>query len=306
MTAVIRAQVATKRYGEVLGLNGFTAEFNPGITGLIGPNGAGKSTLFRVLTGQLRLDGGRVEVLGRDPWGAPPPAGSVGYCPEHPAVYDGMRAEEFVRYLLRLDGCAAGEAAARARTALDRVGLLPVAHRRLAGFSKGMRQRVKLAQAIALEPRLLLLDEPLNGLDPLGRVRMLELFGELATAGHHLVVSSHVLYEVERLTEEVVMIANGRALAQGDVHRIRESLDAHPHAIDFQTPDPRRLAQLLAGWDHVTSLQLTPPDHLLVRTRAPDAFYGALPGLVVAERLDIRAMGSPDDNLEAVFRFLTE
>ncbi len=306
MIEVVRAEAATKRYGEVLGLNGFSATFPPGITGLIGPNGAGKSTLFRVLTGQLSLDWGRVAVLGRDPWGSPPPRGLIGYCPEHAAMYDGMTAREFVRYLLRLDGLEARESSERAAEALARVGLSGAADRRLLGFSKGMRQRVKIAQAIATDPQLLLLDEPLNGLDPLGRVQMLALFEALAAKGRHVIVSSHVLYEVERLTQEVVLISNGRVAAQGNIHRLREAIDGHPHSVVFKTPDPRRLARLMTELENVTAVVLLPPDGLSVLTRTPDEFYSALPKLVVEQGLDIREMSSPDDNLEAVFRFLTE
>jgi ABC-2 type transport system ATP-binding protein len=306
VSEVITARNAVKRYGEVLGLNGFTATFVPGITALIGPNGAGKSTLFRVLTGQLRLDGGSISVLGRDPWGHRLPQHEIGYCPESPAVYAWMTAHEFVEYLLRVDGYPAREAAQQAMAALAEVGLTEAAHRRLRGFSKGMRQRVKLAQALAHDPRLLLLDEPLNGLDPVGRVELLALFERLAAAGRHVVISSHVLYEVERLTEEIVMISNGRVLAQGNVHRLREALDAHPHSIELKGPDPRGLAVALARWEHVTSVEFPKPGTLVVRTRAPDDFYRALPALVVEEGLEVREMTSPDDNLEAVFRFLAE
>jgi ABC-2 type transport system ATP-binding protein len=306
MTEVVRAENTTKRYGEVLGLNGFTADFGPGITALIGPNGSGKSTLFRLLTGQLRADSGRLAVLGRDPWASRADSAGVGYCPEHPAVYGWMTPFEFVSYLLRLDGFPEREANQRTAESLQTVGLSDVAHRRLRGFSKGMRQRVKIAQAIAHDPQLLLLDEPLNGLDPLGRVQLLELFGRLAARGHHLIVSSHVLYEVERLTEEIVMISNGRVLALGNVHRIREALDAHPHSIAVRTREPRRLAELLAAWEHVSSLEILEPDHLTVRTRAPDTFYRDFPGLVLDSSIEVSEMSSPDDNLEAVFRFLSE
>ena len=306
MTDVIVAENATKRYGEVLGLNGFTATFGPGITALIGPNGAGKSTLFRVLTGQLRADTGRVSVLGRDPWTQRLRPHEVGYCPESPAAYGWMTGSEFVTYLLRLDGYTRFDAESRAATALARVGLSDAAHRRIRGYSKGMRQRAKLAQALAHEPKLFLLDEPLNGLDPVGRVHLLDLFEELAREGRHVIVSSHVLYEVERLTEEVVMISNGRVLANGNVHKLREALDAHPHLIEFRSSDPRGLAVALARWDHVTSLEVHGPESLAVRTRSPDTFYRDLPALVLDSGLSVREMRSPDDNLEAVFRFLTE
>ena len=306
MTSPLVARNLTKRYGEVLGLNGFTAEFPPGITALIGPNGAGKSTFFRLVTGQLRADGGTLERLGEDPWGRPPHPAEVGYCPEHPAVYGWMTAYEFVEYLLRLDGFSRTESADRTVGALTQVGLADAAHRHLRGFSKGMRQRVKIAQAIAHRPKLLLLDEPLNGLDPLGRVHLLDLFDRYARSGGHLVVSSHVLYEVERLTEEIVMVSNGRVLAEGNVHRLREALDAHPHSIEISTPEPRRLGQLLLGWDHVLTVQFQDAGRLTVRTRAPDEFYRAMPALVTEAGLPILEMSSPDDNLESVFHFLTE
>ncbi|MCI4368437.1 MAG: ABC transporter ATP-binding protein [Thermoplasmata archaeon] len=306
MTAPIVAQNVTKRYGEVLGLNGFSATFNPGITALIGPNGAGKSTFFRLITGQLRADGGMLQRFGENPWGRPPHPAEIGYCPEHPAVYGWMTGFEFVEYLLRLDGFSREEARARTADAIEQVGLTDAAHRHLRGYSKGMRQRVKIAQAIAHRPKLLLLDEPLNGLDPLGRVRLLDLFERYAASGGHLVVSSHVLYEVERLTEEIVMVSNGRVLAEGNVHRLRDALDAHPHSIEIRTAESRRLGQLLSAWDHVLSVQFQDPDRLTVRTRAPDVFYQALPRLVTDESLSILEMSSPDDNLESVFRYLAE
>src|SRR5208282_566008 len=170
------------------------------------------------------------------------------------------------------------------------VGLSDVADRRLRGFSKGMRQRVKIAQALAHDPALLLLDEPLNGLDPLGRVQLLDLFGRLAAKGHHLIVSSHVLYEVERLTEEIVMISNGRVLAIGNIHRIRDALDAHPHSIALRTKEPRRLAERLTAWENVTSVEIAEPDRLMVRTKAPDLFYRDLPGLVLDASIEVYEM----------------
>ncbi len=306
MTEVVRADNTTKRYGEVLGLNGFTAVFGQGITALIGPNGSGKSTFFRLLTGQLRADSGQLSVLGLDPWTRRADSADVGYCPEHPAVYGWMTPLEFVTYLLRLDGFPRATALERATEAVGTVGLSDVAHRRLRGFSKGMRQRVKIAQALAHDPALLLLDEPLNGLDPVGRVQLLELFEKLAATGHHLIVSSHVLYEVERLTEEIVMISNGRVLATGNVHRLRDALDAHPHSIALRAKEPRRLAERLTAWENVTSVEITEPDRLTVRTRTPDAFYRDFPNLVLESGLDVYEMSSPDDNLEAVFRFLSE
>ena len=305
MTGVVEAVGATKRYGEVLGLNGFTAEFGAGITGLVGPNGAGKSTLFRLLSGQLRPDAGTVTLLGHPSWGPPEFRRRVGYCPEHSAVFDWMEGEEFVTMLLRVDGFSRREAAERTRRALSTVHLLEARHRRLRTYSKGMRQRIKIAQAIAHDPELLLLDEPLNGVDPVGRAQMLALFDELARSGHHLIVSSHVLYEIERLTSEIVMITNGRALAQGNIHKIRELISDRPHRIELATSDPRGLARALTGWDHVTSIEFPGTGRLTVMSRTPAAFYQGLPELVVRERIDVTGVRGADDNLDAVFRYLS-
>jgi ABC-2 type transport system ATP-binding protein len=292
---VVVASGATKRYGEVLG-----------ITGLVGPNGAGKSTFFRVLAGQLHLDAGTVTVLGR-PASAPVRSNrEVGYCPESPTLYEWMTAERFLRTLLRLDGFAEEESVRRARDALAQVDLLPAKDRRLAGFSRGMRQRVKIAQALAHEPTLLLLDEPLNALDPVGRAQFLELFARLSEAGRHIILSSHVLYEVERLTDRIVMMSNGRAVAQGDLHRIRDLIDTKPHAIEVTTPDPRGLGRALAAWDHVIDVAFPGPEKVVAQTRSPDAFYRELGELARTGAVSVRGVRGVDDNLEAVFRLLAE
>jgi ABC-2 type transport system ATP-binding protein len=306
MSEVVEAVGATKRYGEVLGLNGFTAHFGPGITGLVGPNGAGKSTFFRLLAGQLKVDAGSVTMLGSPAWGNPAFRRRVGYCPEHAALFDWMTGEDFVSSLLRVDGFGRAEARERTQRALGTVGLLEAQHRRLRVYSKGMRQRVKIAQAIAHDPELLLLDEPLNGVDPVGRAQLLALFRDLAASGRHLIVSSHVLYEVERLTSEIVMISNGRAVAQGNVHAIRELIANRPHTIEITTPDPRSLARALAGWEHVTAIEFPGADRLTVLSRTPSAFYLGLPGIVVREGIEVTAIRGADDNLDAVFRYLSE
>ena len=303
---VISAQDVTKRYGEVLGLNGFSATIGPGITGLIGPNGAGKSTLFRLLVGQLKTDAGDLRILGFPTWGEGEFRRKVGYCPEHNALFEWMSARDFVTTLLRVDGFPKAEAEERATSAIAAVDLTEAQDRRLGTFSKGMRQRIKLAQSIAHGPELLLLDEPLNGVDPVGRASVIALLRRLQKEGRHVVVSSHVLYEVERLTDQIVMISNGRAIAQGDLHRIRDLIDAHPHVIDLETPDPRGVARVLGRLDHVVSIEFPGAGRLRVRSRSPEEFYRSLPDLVVQEGLDVRAVSSADDNLDAVFRYLSE
>ena len=306
MTDVVRADGLTKRYGEVLGLNGFTASFTDGITGLVGPNGAGKSTLFRLLAGQLKADAGTLTLLGHPAWGEGEYRRGVGYCPEHAQLFDWMTGEEFVTTLLRVDGFSKSEAQVRATRAIETVDLAEAKRRRLGTYSKGMRQRIKLAQSIAHDPALILLDEPLNGVDPIGRATLTALLRRLQAVGRHVLLSSHVLSEVERLTDRIVMIGNGRAVAQGDLHRIRDLIDAHPHVIDLESPDPRLLARALGTLEHVVAIEIPGPGRVRVRSRAPDLFYQALPELVLREHVEVRAVTSTDDNLDAVFRYLSE
>jgi ABC-2 type transport system ATP-binding protein len=302
---IVRAENASKRYGEVLGLNGFTASFGPGITGLVGPNGAGKSTLFRVLTGQLRLDAGTITLLGKETWNTPEKNRALGFCPDHAGLYDWMNPREFVSSLLLLNGVGPSEAAQRTQAALETVEMWEFRDRKIRTFSKGMIQRVKVAQAIAHQPTVLLLDEPLNGMDPMGRASLLALFQKLAEEGRHLIVSSHVLHEVERLTSQIVMISNGRALAEGDLHRIRDLLDQHPHTIQIETTTPRLLAQILSDHPDVTGLTFAAPGILMVQTAQPDAFFQSLPEVALKEGVNLTGVRSLDDNLEAVFRLLS-
>ncbi len=304
MSAIVEAQGVMKWYGEVLGLNGFSAAFNEGITGLVGPNGAGKSTLFKLLIGQLRASHGTLRVLGQDPWNNVALKRKVGYCPESNQLYGWLTGQQFVETLLRLDGMAAGDARKAATESLAFVGLTAAKDRLLRGYSRGMRQRAKLAQALAHGPELLILDEPLSGADPMARVQILRAITEFAKRGGHVIMSTHVLYEVERVTSNIVLIHNGKAIASGDLHAIRALIDEHPHAVRIATTRPRDLAQALAGLDHVVSVEFPDAETLLVRTRKPDAFYKELPALVVDRGLDVRGLESPDDSLEAVFRYL--
>ncbi len=304
MSGVVDANGVSKWYGDVLGLNAFTASFGLGITGLVGPNGAGKSTLFKLLIGQLRLDQGDLRFLGQNPWNNVPLKRRIGYCPESNTLYGWLTGEQFVESLLQLDGMSARDASAAARKALQTVGLTAAKDRRLRTYSRGMRQRAKLAQALAHEPEALVLDEPLSGADPAARVRILETINEFAKSSGHVVMSTHVLYEVERLTHNIVLIHNGKAIASGDIHAIRGLIDAHPHSVRIVTPDPRAIARALTTLEHVVTIDISSPTELLVRTRKPDDFYRALPEIVVDEGLQVSELESPDDSLEAVFRYL--
>ena len=304
MNGVVEAVAVSKWYGEVLGLNAFTASFGKGITGLVGPNGAGKSTLFKLLIGQLHSDQGKITLLGEDPWNNVPLKRRIGYCPEHNQAYGWMTASRFVETLLRLDGFRPTDARTKAAEALELVGLTAAKDRPLHGYSRGMRQRAKLAQALAHNPEVLILDEPLSGADPVGRVQILRTISRFAQEGGHVLMSTHVLYEIERITQNIVLIHNGKGIASGNLHAIRALIDQHPHAVRIATPRPREVAQALAGMDHVVAIEVPAPDELLVRTRQPDAFYRELPEIVVDRGLDVRGLESPDDSLEAVFRYL--
>jgi len=304
MNGVVEAAGVSKWYGEVLGLNGFTAVFGNGITGLVGPNGAGKSTLFKLLIGQLRANQGTVRVFGEDPWNHVGLKRRLGYCPEHNTLYGWLSGQEFVETLLRLDGMPAAEAESKAEAAIDLVGLTDAGHRPTRTYSRGMRQRAKLAQALAHDPEILILDEPLSGADPVARVHILRTIADFAKRGGHVLMSTHVLYEIERITNNIVLIHNGKAIASGDIHAIRSLIDEHPHAVRLATPRPRDVAAALAGMDHIVSFEFPAPDALLVRTRKPDAFYKELPEIVVDRGLDVQGLESPDDSLEAVFRYL--
>ncbi|HEX9566836.1 MAG TPA: ABC transporter ATP-binding protein [Thermoplasmata archaeon] len=304
MTGIVDAVGVSKWYGEVLGLNGFTASFGRGITGLVGPNGAGKSTLFKLLIGQLHADQGGVRLLGENPWNNVPLMRRLGYCPEHNQMYGWLTGQQFVETLLRLDGMSSADARKAATDAMKVVGLSAAAHRLTRTYSRGMRQRAKLAQALAHKPEVLILDEPLSGADPMARIKILRTISEFAEAGGHVLMSTHVLYEIERVTNNIVLIHNGKAIASGDIHAIRALIDTHPHAVRLDTPRPRQLAQALARLDHVVSFEFPSAEELLVRTRKPDAFYRELPGIVADTKLEVRGLESPDDSLDAVFRYL--
>jgi ABC-2 type transport system ATP-binding protein len=304
--ASLRASGLSKWYGQVIGLNDVSVAVAPGVTGLLGPNGAGKSTLLKLATGQLRPSKGTIEVLGGAPWGSPALFRRVGYCPEQDAFYDTMTGAEWVTALLRLSGFDGRAARQKALAALEVMGLVEAAGRRIGGYSKGMRQRAKMAQAIAHDPELLILDEPLAGMDPVGRRLAIQGIRAWGEAGKTVVVSSHVLHEVERMTSDVLLIHNGRILAEGNVRHIRELIDDHPHTIHVRAEAPRRLARHLLDDEGLLSLRFE-DGALVAQTARPDTFYAHLTALAASgEAGDVEEVTSPDDNLEAVFRYLVK
>ena len=303
---IVEATQLSKWYGQVSGLNDVSVKVPGGVTGLLGPNGAGKSTFMKLMTGQLKPSKGTIRVLGEPIWGNPDLFFRIGFCPEQDAFYDRMTGLEWLTALVRLNGLAEKEADAAARRALDVVDLTEAAGKRIGGYSKGMRQRVKLAQAIIHDPELLVLDEPLAGMDPIGRRKTIRLIREWGREGKSLIVSSHILHEIESMTSNILLIHNGRILAEGNVHQIRDLIDEHPHTVHVRAANPRALARLFLAYDDVLSLKLE-EDAVMVQTAKPDEFYTRLTELVASgETGEVHEVTSPDDNLQAVFHYLVK
>jgi ABC-2 type transport system ATP-binding protein len=303
---VITAEHLSKWYGQVSGLNDVSVKVPPGITGLLGPNGAGKSTFMKLVTGQLKPSKGAIQVLGEPIWGNPALFHRIGFCPEQDAFYERMTGLGWVTALVALNGLEPAEAEAAARRALEAVDLLDAADKKIGAYSKGMRQRVKMAQALAHDPEVLILDEPLSGMDPLMRRRTIRLIREWGRSGKSVLVSSHILHEIESMTSNILLINNGRIVAEGNVHQIRELIDTHPHSVFIRAEDPKALARALLVEDGVISLRFE-PGAVSVETARPDAFYARLTEMAASgEAGVIDEVTSPDDNLQAVFKYLVK
>jgi ABC-2 type transport system ATP-binding protein len=306
VTPLVVADHLSKWYGQVIGLNDVSVSIPTGVTGLLGPNGAGKSTLLKLLTGQLKPSKGTITVLGEPVWANPRLFFRIGFCPEQDAFYDRMTGLEWVAGLVRLNGLAEQASNAAARVALGRVDLLDAANKKIGSYSKGMRQRVKLAQALVHDPELLILDEPLSGMDPIARRRTIRLIKDWAREGKSVLVSSHILHEIEAMTSSILLINNGRILAEGDVHQIRDLIDEHPHTVHVRAAQPRALARDFLTRDDVLSLKLE-LDAIVVETSKPDSFYRYLTELAASGTAgEITEVTSPDDNLQAVFKYLVK
>jgi len=303
---IVAAEHLSKWYGQVSGLNDVSVSIPPGITGLLGPNGAGKSTFMKLITGQLRPSKGQVLVLGEPIWDNAALYQRIGFCPEQDAFYDRMTGREWVTALAGLHGFDERTAAAAAARAIAAVELTEAADRKIGSYSKGMRQRIKLAQSIAHEPELLILDEPLSGMDPLMRRRTVKQIKEWARNGTSVLVSSHILHEIESMTSNIVLINNGRIVAEGDVHQIRDLIDEHPHTVSIRTTQAHAVARELLADEGVVSVRFE-PGGLIVETVRPDAFYARVTDLAAGGQFGpIHEITSPDDNLQAVFRYLVK
>ena len=306
MAGLVVADHLSKWYGQVIGLNDVSVTVPPGITGLLGPNGAGKSTFMKLITGQLRPSKGSIHVLGEPIWRNPALYDRMGFCPEQDAFYDRMTGLEWVTALVRLNGVTESEAASMASAAIAEVDLTEAANKKIGAYSKGMRQRIKMAQAIAHTPELLILDEPLSGMDPIARRKSIRMIKDWARAGKSVIVSSHILHEIESMTSNILLINQGRILAEGNVHQIRDLIDEHPHTVHIRAEQTRALAREFLGHDDVLSLKFE-EGAVVVQTGKPDAFYARLTDLAASGAHGaIHEVTSPDDNLQAVFQYLVK
>ena len=295
----------SKFYGEVLGVNRVDLRIAPGITSLVGPNGSGKTTLMNLMTGLLKPTSGRISVLGMSPNEPEALFQKLGYCSQFDSFPRGATAREFIEFYLRVHGYTQKETRDLAQQALERVSMTEAADRKVSGFSKGMRQRVRLAQSIAHNPSVLVLDEPLNGLDPMARAEIIRLFRALADAGMYLIISSHILHEVDMMSDSVVLIHNGYIVAEGDVHGVRDEIDEHPIQILIRCDRPQALAARLFEHEHTVEARIHNDRRgLFVKTRRPDEFYLLLNKAVIEQRLDVESVAPVDDDLNAVYQYL--
>jgi ABC-2 type transport system ATP-binding protein len=295
----------SKFYGEVLGVNRVTVEIPPGLTGLVGPNGSGKSTFMHLLCGLLRPTRGSISVLGVPPSRPEELFRLLGYCTQYDSFPAGATGIGFLVHTLALHGFDRAAAERRAHEVVERVGLTSAARRRIAGYSKGMRQRIKLAQAICHEPRVLVLDEPLNGLDPMGRAEMIELFRSFARDGRHVIVSSHILNEVDLISDGVVMIHGGSVVAEGSIRAVRGEITTQPLQVLVRCDRPQIVAAHAFALDHVVEARLVEGGAgLLLRTTDAARFFADLGRIILSTGVEVETVAPADESVNAVYDYL--
>jgi ABC-2 type transport system ATP-binding protein len=295
----------SKFYGEILGVNRVNLQIAPGITSLVGPNGAGKSTLMNLMTGLLRPTRGSITILGIPTDQPEQLFRKVGYCTQFDSFPRGMTGREFLNSFLLVHGYERRRANELSLVALERVNLVEAADRKVAGYSKGMRQRIRLAQSIAHEPAVLILDEPLNGLDPMVRAETIALFRKLASEGLHLIISSHILHEVDMMSDRVVLLNNGYIVAEGDIHGVRDEMEEHPMQILIRCDQPAKLAAYVFAQNHVVEARLHDDRRgLFVKTRDADRFYLLLNRAIAEGEVNVESVAPVDDDLSAVYQYL--
>ena len=296
----------SKFYGEILGVNRVSLEIPAGITSLVGPNGAGKTTLMNLMCGLLRPTRGKLTVLGIPTDDPERLFRKVGYCSQFDSFPRGLTAREFISSFLLVSGFLRKEVDELTEAALNRVELLPAADRKLGAYSKGMRQRARLAQSIAHQPSVLILDEPLNGLDPMVRAETIALFKQLAADGLHLIISSHILHEVDMMSDRVVLLNNGYVVAEGAIHGVRDEMDVeHPMQVLIRCNQPSALAAQMFGKTEVVEARVHEDRQgLFIKTRNPDQFYLSLNEVVAQGEISVESITPVDDDLSAVYEYL--
>ncbi len=294
----------SKFYGEILGVNRVNVSIPPGITSLVGPNGSGKTTLMNLMTGLVRPTRGSIQVLGcrtDDPENL---FRMVGYCTQYDAFPKGLTGFQFVSSYLRFAGNDSRTADQVAWKAIERVGMAEAAMRNIAGYSKGMRQRIRLAQALSHDPRVLVLDEPLNGLDPLARSEMIAIFRAAAAQGCYVIISSHILHEVDLISDQVILLSNGYVVAEGQIQDVRSEIQEHPAQILVRCNKPRELAARMVECGHTLEVSIHNDERgLLLKTRDADRFYLAL-NQIVLEGMEIESVTPADDDVLSVYEYL--
>jgi len=292
-------------YGEVLGINNVSLSIPPGITSLVGPNGSGKTTLMNLMTGLIRPTEGEIRVLGIPPDHPEQLCRMIGYCAQFDAFPKGMTGYQFLYSFLRMHGYTDAECDRRTRASLELVGLTEAAGRTVAAYSKGMRQRVKLAQATAHDPRVVVLDEPLNGLDPLARSEAIAVFRKWGAEGRHVIVSSHILHEVDQISDQVILLSQGYVVAEGQIQGVRSEVKEQPMQIQVRCDRPALLASRLFQQDHVVEAKLAPDGKgLLLRTRDADGFYLLLNRVILEAGLEVESVAPADDDVNSVYQYL--
>jgi ABC-2 type transport system ATP-binding protein len=295
----------SKFYGEVLGVNRVNLSIPAGITSLVGPNGSGKTTVMNLMTGLLQPSQGQIRVLGISPMQPDLLFQKVGYCTQYDSFPKGLTGRQLLQSLMRLHGLGHQESVTRAGKALEKVGLLDAADRRIGAYSKGMRQRIKLAQAICPDPEVLILDEPLNGLDPLARSEMLALFRELASRGIHIIISSHILHEVDLISDRVILLNHGFVVAEGNIQGVRDEMQEHPRQIIVRCSKPSLLAARIFELEQGVEVKLHEDrGGLLVRTRNADEFFLTMNRVVLDCGLEVELVAPADDDVHSVYEYL--
>jgi len=291
-------------YGEVLGVNRVTLSIPPGITSLVGPNGSGKTTLMNLMTALVRPTRGSIKILGVTPNEPEKLFRLLGYATQFDSFPKGLTGFQLLYSFLRLFGKSNAECEKLAWKAIERVNLVEAAHRKVAAYSKGMRQRIKLAQALAHEARVLVLDEPLNGLDPLVRAETIALFRELANEGRHVIVSSHILHEVDMISDQVILLSNGYVVAEGKISGVREEISDHPMQVLIRCNRPAALAAKVFEQDSVVEARVhSDGGGLLIKTRDADRFYKLL-NHIALNGIEIESVAPADDNVNSVYEYL--